>query len=208
VRLVVASASPRRSELLGAIGLSFEVRPADIDEEAVGAGLAPAAAVLAVAEAKADAARHGDALVLTADTVVVLDGVVLGKPSSTGDARRMLRLLRGRAHRVLTALCLSAPDAARRSEVVESEVRMRAYSDGEVAAYLATGAGLDKAGAYGIQDELLRPVESITGCWCNVMGLPLWTAWRMLAEAGIRPPRMPDAAFPRCGPCPLGSASR
>jgi nucleoside triphosphate pyrophosphatase len=202
VKLIVASASPRRHELLAALGLAFVVRPAAIDEEAAARGHAPGDAVLAIAVAKAEAMPHADALVLTADTIVVLDGRVLGKPDSPADARRMLGLLRARRHRVLTAVCL-ATDDGRRTAVVESEVQMRAYGAEEIDAYLAAGGGLDKAGAYGIQDEPLRPVDAIAGCWCNVMGLPLWTAWGLLHAAGLRSPRTPDAVFARCGACPL-----
>jgi septum formation protein len=200
--LIVASASPRRHELLAALGLAFEVRPAAIDEEAAARGHAPADAVLAIAVAKAEAVPHTGALVLAADTIVVLDGRVLGKPESRADAHRMLGLLRARTHRVLTAVCLVAPDA-RRTAVVESEVRMRAYGPEEMDAYVAAGGGLDKAGAYGIQDEPLRPVEAIGGCWCNVMGLPLWTTWSMLCDAGLLALRPPDALLARCAACPL-----
>ncbi|HWP67380.1 MAG TPA: Maf family nucleotide pyrophosphatase [Candidatus Limnocylindria bacterium] len=200
--LVVASASPRRHELLAALGLRFEVAPADIDEEAAAGTLAPADAALAVATAKAAAVPRPDALVLAADTLVVLDGELLGKPASPAEARRMLARLRARTHRVFTAVCLAAPDGTR-TAVVESEVRMRAYRDEEIEAYVAAGGGLDKAGAYGIQDEPLRPVEAIGGCWCNVMGLPLWTTWSMLRSAGLLPPRAPDEAFARCAACPL-----
>lgn len=202
MKLVVASASPRRHELLAALGLIFEVLPAAIDEAAVAGDRAPAEAALAIACAKADAVRRPGALVLTADTIVVLDGVVLGKPASPADARRMLGLLRARSHRVFTGVCLIAPDG-RRTAVVDSEVRMRAYGPDEIEAYVAAGGGLDKAGAYGIQDEPLRPVEAIAGCWCNVMGLPLWTAWGMLLDAGLLAPRAPDTPFARCAACPL-----
>jgi septum formation protein len=202
VKLIVASASPRRHELLAALGLVFDVQPAAIDEEAAASGYAPAAAVLAIAEAKADAVPHADALVLTADTIVVLEGRVLGKPESPQDGRRMLGLLRARRHRVLTAVCLATGDD-RSTAVVESEVLMREYGVEEIDAYLATGGGLDKAGAYGIQDEPLRPVEAISGCWCNVMGLPLWTTWGLLRAAGLHAPRPPDAVFARCATCPL-----
>jgi septum formation protein len=201
VRFVVASASPRRHELLAALGLVFEVRPAAIDEAAVADDLPPADAVLAIAIAKAEAVPCDDALLLTADTVVVLDGRILGKPVSPAEARRMLAALRARTHRVVTGVCLVAPDA-RRTAVVESEVRMRAYGTDEVEAYVAAGGGLDKAGAYGIQDEPLRPVEAIAGCWCNVMGLPLWTTWGLLRAAGLLAPRTPEEPFARCAACP------
>jgi septum formation protein len=202
VKLVVASASPRRHELLAGLGLMFEVLPAAIDEAAAAGEHAPAEAVLAIACAKADAVRRPGALVLTADTIVVLDGAVLGKPTSPADARRMLGRLRARTHRVFTGVCLVAPDG-RRTAVIESEVQMRSYGADEIDAYVAAGGGLDKAGAYGIQDEPLRPVEAIAGCWCNVMGLPLWTTWGMLLGAGLLAPRTPDTPFARCAACPL-----
>jgi len=205
--LVVASASPRRHALLAALGLEFEVLPTDIDEAAAAGTRPPPEAVLAVAIAKAAAVPHADALVLAADTIVVLDGRVLGKPESPADARRMLGALRDRTHRVLTAVCLDAPDE-RRTAVVESEVRMRAYRPEEVDAYVGAGGGLDKAGAYGIQDEPLNPVERISGCWCNVMGLPLWTAWNMLRAAGLASPHMPDGPHARCAACPLKEQRR
>jgi len=207
VTLVVASASPRRHELLATLGLRFEVAPADIDEAAAAGTRPPAEAVLAVAIAKAAAVPRVDALVLAADTIVVVDGGVLGKPGSPAHARRMLSLLRDRTHHVFTAVCLVAPDE-RRTAVVESEVRMRAYRHEEIDAYVEAGGGLDKAGAYGIQDEPLNPVESISGCWCNVMGLPLWTTWNMLRAAGLESPRRPDEPLARCAACPLKGEQR
>jgi MAF protein len=141
-------------------------------------------------------------VVLTADTIVVLDGAVLGKPGTAAEARVMLERLGGRAHRVLTAVCVAAHGEAA-TAVVESAVRMRAYTAADIDAYVAAGGGLDKAGAYGIQDEPFRPVEAITGCWCNVMGLPLWTARTMLREAGVSVPVSPAVAYDRCAACPL-----
>jgi septum formation protein len=205
--LVLASESPRRHELLVALGLRFEIVPAAIDENAAAGTLAPRDAVLAVATAKAAAVARPQALVLAADTMVVVDGATLGKPVCRDDARRMLALLRNRTHEVFTAVCLVAPDRTR-AAVVESEVRMRAYRGEEIEAYVAAGGGLDKAGAYGIQDEPLKPVERISGCWCNVMGLPLWTAWSMLREAGLQAPRTPDEPLARCAACPLKGGAR
>src|SRR5262245_52284390 len=199
---VLASASPRRRELLGALGLAFRVAPADLDEAAIGDGLPPADAALAVAAAKAEALPASAPVVLAADTMVVLDGRTLGKPASTTDARDMLWALRGRAHEVVTAVVLRAAGEMSRA-VCWSTVRMRAYDREEVARYVETGLSLDKAGAYGIQDEPFRPVEAIEGCWCNVMGLPLWTAARLLARAGCASARSPDQVFARCGGCPL-----
>ena len=205
--LVVASASPRRHELLAALGLRFDVAPAAIDEDAVAGTLPPREAVLAIATAKAAAVPHNEALVLAADTIVVIDRRVLGKPASHADARRMLALLRDRTHEVFTAVCLVAPDRTR-TAVVASEVRMRAYRSEEIDAYVEAGGGLDKAGAYGIQDEPLNPVERISGCWCNVMGLPLWTTWSMLRDAGLCSPHAPDELLARCAACPLKGGAR
>lgn len=200
--LVLASASPRRRELLGAVGISFDLAPARLDEEALAAGWAPEASALVVAAAKASAAARADAVVLAADTIVVLDGAVFGKPQSEDGARRMLASLRGRDHEVITGVVVRAAGGERRA-ACHSVVRMRDYTAAEIDAYVARGGGRDKAGAYGIQDVPFRPVESIDGCWCNVMGLPLWTALRLLDEAGCRAPRRPDEAFARCASCPL-----
>lgn len=198
---MLASASPRRRELLAALGAEFVVRPADLDENAVAAGLSPDQGVLAVARAKAAAIAQGDVPTLAADTVVVLDGVVLGKPADAADSRRMLDALRGRSHRVFTAVC-TRRGAAVDAVVIESTVGMRRFSDLERDAYVASGQGLDKAGSYGVQDDNFAPVASIEGCYCNVMGLPLWTTARMLSRLDVAPPRTPAAAFPRCAICP------
>jgi septum formation protein len=202
-RLVLASASPRRRELLGALGVDFTVAPADLDEEAIAAGARPADGALAVAseKARAVAAREPDAVVLAGDTIVVLDDAVLGKPKDPDEARGMLEALRGRTHDVLTAVVVCAAGEAR-TEVGRSVVRMRAYSPEEIAGYVATSAPLDKAGAYGVQDGVFDPVAAIDGCYCNVMGLPLWTVARLLGGAGRPTPRRPDEAFARCAGCP------
>jgi MAF protein len=200
--LVLASASPRRHELLLALGLRFEIRPAAVDEQQLASGLAPGESVERLALAKAEAVATPDAVAIGADTIVVLDDRVLGKPRDDDDACSMLAALRDRTHRVLTGVSVVAP-AGSETTVVVSDVRMRDYADAEIAAYVATGASRDKAGSYGIQDESFRPVASISGCWCNVMGLPLWTAYRMLREAGLLAPRSPDRPFARCAMCPL-----
>jgi MAF protein len=201
-QLVLASASPRRRDLLDAVGLDFRVTPAGLDEEAIAAGLGPETAACAVAAAKAGAIDADAAVVLAADTIVVLDDRMLGKPASPDEASRMLEALRDRTHRVVTGVVVRAGGVAA-SAVAWSAVRMRAYHDDEIAAYVAGGGGCDKAGAYGIQDEPFRPVAAIDGCWCNVMGLPLWTALGLLDHAGCRAPRRPDHAFARCASCPL-----
>jgi septum formation protein len=203
VKLVLASASPRRRELLDAIGLGFEVQPIDLDETAAAGTLAPLDAAAAVATAKARAANgRAGRVVLAADTMVVVDGKTLGKPVDAPDARRMLAALRDRVHTVVTGVTVRVPEAEW-TAAVESQVRMRAYEDAEIDAYVATGGGRDKAGSYGIQDEPFVPVEAIEGCYCNVMGLPLWTAYRLLREAGCTAPRRPGDALARCAVCPM-----
>ena len=202
--LVLASASPRRRELLAAVGLAFRVVPADLDEAAIGRDLPPEAAALTVAAAKAVAVADRGAVVLAADTIVVLDGRMLGKPGSADEAGDMLRELRGRTHEVVTGVAVQGD--GEHLAVRWSAVRMRAYGVDEIDAYVAAGGGLDKAGAYGIQDEPFRPVAAIEGCWCNVMGLPLWTAVRLLDLAGCDVPGRPDHAFARCASCPLAGA--
>ena len=201
-RLVLASASPRRRELLGGVGLAFDVRPADLDEDAIATGHAPVDAARRVAEAKAAAMAAPDAVVLAADTMVVIDDRVLGKPADRAQARFMLAELRDRVHEVLTGVAVAGPSGVR-SAVIRSAVRMRAWAPEEAEAYVATGSGLDKAGGYGIQDAGFEPVERIDGCWCNVMGLPVWTALRLLADAGCHAPGDPATAQVRCAGCPL-----
>jgi MAF protein len=202
-RLVLASASPRRRELLDAIGLAFTLAPGELDEEAIAGDQPPPQAAVAVATAKARAAAGaGDAVVVAADTMVIVDGRVLGKPADAADATRMLATLRGRAHTVVTGVAVHGRDAEW-TAAVESEVAMRPYTDAEIAAYVAAGGGRDKAGSYGIQDEPFVPVESIRGCYCNVMGLPLWSVYRLLREAGCVAPRRPGEALARCAVCPM-----
>jgi septum formation protein len=203
VKLVLASASPRRRELLDAIGLGFDVRPVDLDEAAIAGTLPPADAAVTVATAKARSANGaGDTVVLAADTMVVLDGRTLGKPADPDDAVRMLASLRGRTHTVVTGVSVRTPDCEM-TAAVESAVRMRPYGDAEIVAYVESGGGRDKAGSYGIQDEPFVPVEAIEGCYCNVMGLPLWTAYRLLREAGCTAPRKPGDVLARCAVCPM-----
>ena len=203
MKLVLASASPRRRDLLETIGLGFDVRPVDLDEVAAAGDAPPLDAAVAVATAKARAVpARPEIVVLAADTMVVVDGEVLGKPADAADARRMLARLRDRTHTVVTGVAVRAPDSEL-TAAIESEVRMRAYTDAESAAYVDGGGGRDKAGSYGIQDEPFVPVETIEGCYCNVMGLPLWTAYRLLREASCVAPRRPGDVFARCAVCPM-----
>ena len=189
--LVLASASPRRREILARTGLAFDVVPADIDE-AARPGESPEALAERLAREKAVAVARRFApappcLVIGSDTVVVVDGDVLGKPRDPADAETLLARLVGRAHRVLTGVAVaSSAEPALRSRVVESLVRMRPASAAEIRAYVATGEPLDKAGAYALQGEGRRFVLSVEGSETNVIGLPLEETLTLLHEAGLR----------------------
>lgn len=185
-RLVLASASPRREALLRQLGVPFEVVPSDLPE-VWPPGPAPAAVTaLALAKARAVASRLADAIVLGADTAVVLGGKVFGKPESPEDARRMLRALRGREHEVITGVALvEVPSGREETAAVVSQVLMREYSEAEIDAYIASGEPLDKAGAYAIQAAGHGLVDRVQGCYTNVVGLPLTTTRRLLEAWGI-----------------------
>jgi septum formation protein len=188
--LLLASASPRRSELLRRAGVDFEVRPADVDER-VRNGEAPReyATRLAREKALAVAASSGaepPRYVLGADTVVVHEGRIYGKPADPEDAVRILGELLGRTHCVLTAVALARSDGTSLREIcVESQVSLRAASAPEIRAYVAGGEPLDKAGAYALQGEGGRFVERVEGSQSNVIGLPLDETLALLREAGI-----------------------
>ncbi|HET6178702.1 MAG TPA: Maf family protein [Candidatus Sulfotelmatobacter sp.] len=187
---VLASASPRRQELLRHAGISFTVQPADIDESPL-TGEAPADCAKRLAREKALAVwqmRTQD-IVLGADTIVVVDEFILGKPVDAGDAARMLRLLSGRAHRVITGVCLAEPSdgqlqvAPKVNTTSETTlVTMNDLSDAEICDYVATGEPMDKAGAYAIQGMASRWIPRIEGDYSNVVGLPVALVYRMLRE--------------------------
>ena len=188
--LILASASPRRRELLAQLGVDFTVLPSLIPE--VHPAGPPAEAITAVALAKAWAVAHRVAgspltVVLGADTEVVLDGRLLGKPHDPADAARMLGELRGRAHEVITGLALVRAGEAGPEETtaVITRVRMAQYSQAQIEAYVATGEPLDKAGAYAVQGLGGRLVAEVDGCLSNVVGLPLSTTRRLLARWGL-----------------------
>lgn len=170
-KLVLASGSPRRRDLLDALGLRFDVLPTDIDETP-GIGESPADLVERLSRTKAEAALAAcpEALVIAADTVVVVDDDILNKPADALQNRAFLARLAGRAHRVLTGHTLLYGG---RCEilVVDTEVRMRALDDGEIARYVDSGEGLDKAGGYAIQGRGSALVSSINGCYFNVVGM-------------------------------------
>lgn len=185
-KIVLASGSPRRRQLLAGLGLRFEVDPPREEEESRSPGEPPDAYAARVAAAKAAevAARRPDALVVAADTVVVLEGDVLGKPSGPDGARAMLTRLSGRKHSVHTGVAVTAPDGSRATGTEVTEVRFRALGSEEIDAYVATGEPLDKAGAYGIQGFGATLVEAVRGCYFNVMGLPVVRLLALLREVG------------------------
>jgi septum formation protein len=188
--LVLASTSPRRRELLGLGSWAFQIRPADVDESQRPAE-APAAYVLRLAESKARAcasAAEAGQVILAADTCVVSGAAILGKPADAAAAVTMLRSLRGQTHQVYTGLALlRLSDGNLVTDLCVTDVPMRAYSDQEIDAYVATGNPLDKAGAYGIQNPAFHPVERLHGCQASVMGLPLCHLVRSLRKLDIVP---------------------
>jgi septum formation protein len=185
VRLILASASPRRSELLRAAGFDFQVVPADVDERPL-PGESPDTYVRRVAldKALAVAACLPDAVVLAADTCVVVDDAILGKPADEADAASMLAMLSGRPHDVLTGVAVIGP-AGTRVESADSRVVFAPLSAGEIAWYVASGEPSDKAGAYAIQGLASRFVERVEGSYSNVVGLPVALVYRLLREQGF-----------------------
>jgi len=185
-RLILASNSPRRRELLTGAGLSFTTEPADVDETPLPMEPPGEYAVrLALAKAAKTASGHTDGVVVGADTIVVVDGEILGKPDSPGHAVVMLGKISGREHEVLTGVAVV--DAATGKSVTgleSTKVRIRPLSRDEIEAYVATGEPLDKAGAYGIQGRAAFFVTGITGCYFNVVGLPLARLAQMAAGLG------------------------
>jgi septum formation protein len=198
---ILASSSPRRRELLGSLGIPFTVIKPDIDETQR-PNEPPLVYVARLSQQKAEAVammvdNGTQQLILSADTVVILGadtlgvdehGDILGKPVDADDARNMLRRLRGRTHQVCTAMTLymvesqNRPSLEYHTRITCTDVTMRAYSDSEIDAYIATGDPFDKAGSYAIQHPVFRPVANIDGCYTNVVGLPLCTLKNMLAE--------------------------
>lgn len=186
-RLVLASGSPRRRQLLSLVGIPFIIKAVAVDESSL-EGEAPTELVLRVGQAKALAAKgvRADELVVSADTIVVVDGDVLGKPESAEDAVQMLRRLRNRSHMVYTGIAMWHPQSRRMvCELAETVVWMRDYDDDEIASYVASGDPLDKAGAYAIQHPEFDPVSRVEGCRVNVVGLPLCHLGRALSGFGV-----------------------
>ena len=185
LRVILASASPRRRELLALIGVAHEVRPADIDESLL-PGETPVGHSERLARNKAHAVAEHEphAVVIAADTIVVLDGDILGKPKDGASAAAMLRRLSGRTHEVYTAIAV-ARDASTRSAVERVLVTFRALSEDEIAQYIETGEPMDKAGAYGIQGFGATIVERVDGDYFSVMGLGLRRLVELLAGVGV-----------------------
>ncbi len=185
VRVILASGSPRRRELLESLGWTFSVRVPDVPEAPL-PGESPESLCerLAVAEGTVVAEENPEALVIAADTVVDIDGTVLGKPADPGDSYRMISLLNGRTHRVHSGIAVFLKGRVA-SDVVTSEVTFRRLCDGDLRAYAGSGEGRDKAGAYAIQGLGSLLVESIRGCYFNIVGLPLSRIGRLLEGFGI-----------------------
>ena len=186
----MASASPRRRELLSRLGIPFSILPSFIPEEHPPGSPAEAVVAIARAKARAVASENPGAVVLGADTEVVLAGRLMGKPQDAADASRMLKELRGRVHEVITGVVLVGMAGREESKAVTTRVRMGDYDDEAVEAYVVTGEPLDKAGAYAVQGLGGRLVAEVDGCLSNVIGLPLSTTRRLLQRWG----------FPTSGP--------
>ncbi len=185
--IILASQSPRRRELLNQIGLTFTTAPADVDERMLEHEPAEEYAVrLSHEKAHTAAVRGNSGIVIAADTIVVVDNVVLGKPLDARDAERMLRLLSGRDHEVITGVSvLDIETGKERSANSVTRVWFRDLTAVEISGYVASGEPLDKAGAYGIQEKGALLVRKIEGCYSNVVGLPLSLLVELLKEFGI-----------------------
>ena len=188
-KLLLASRSPRRKELLRLLGMPFQVVVPDIrEDDRPDEDGAVQACALAARKALTVARQSPADLVIAADTLVVLENQAMGKPPDAGSAIAMLRALRGREHSVISGLAVVGPGNAEvAAQAVETTVWMREYRDEEIADYIARGEPFDKAGAYAIQDWRFHPVDRIEGCYANVMGLPLCHLFAMLAPQGLVP---------------------
>jgi len=197
--LTLASASPRREALLNLLGLPFVICPSDVDEaNHTDEGPEAMAVRLSLAKARATLAQVGSGYVVAADTLVYLDGAILGKPAGPAEAADMLRRLRGQPHLVFSGITLAGGQAGQhRTRLAQTTVWMRNYGDEEIATYVATGDPLDKAGSYAIQYRGFAPVARVDGCLANVMGLPLCHLYGMLREVGLAPVDTPVTACDR-----------
>ncbi|MCH7745803.1 MAG: septum formation protein Maf [Chloroflexi bacterium] len=207
VTLVLASGSPRRRELIKALDMPVELSRPDGDEGSPRSGETPEEYVLRLSldKAKQILDRYADSVIIGADTVVVLNEEVLGKPANDAGATAMLQRLRGVAHTVLTGVTVFDSRTGHWESMVKStDVLMRRYSDMEIAAYVKTGGSLDKAGGYAIQDDGFRPTRSIQGCYLNVVGFPLCEVIRLLDELCVHATLKSDWQPPeQCRDCAL-----
>ena len=206
-RVVLASTSPRRRDLIWALDVEVLFADPGVVEDEPRRGETAEAYVQRLSVEKALSALESDpsAVIVAADTTVVLGEEVLGKPVDGREAREMLMRLRGRAHRVMTGVTvLDGADGRRHSVAEVSKVEMRAYSDREVGEYVESGKPMDKAGAYGVQDRRFRPVHSVKGCYSNVVGLPLCRLVDLLSQVGVQVSPRPAAS---CDRCSLGVAA-
>lgn len=205
MNLVLASASPRRRELLSHLGIRFTVRPVEIAEDIV-AGVRGDILARRLAREKGEAARlrYPDADIIAADTVVVLDGAVLGKPADSDQAWKMLDALRDRWHDVISAVAyLPKGELSPLIRQPVTSVRMRPYADAEIEASIARGDPFDKAGAYAIQDAAFSPVAEYEGCYCNVVGLSLWATIEVIRKARAAIDVRVEELLPQCASCPM-----
>ncbi|MFQ5886018.1 MAG: Maf family protein [Anaerolineae bacterium] len=191
--IVLASSSPRRKELFALLRLPFQAVDPQVDETPL-EGENPKSTALRLAYSKAQeaAGSHPEAIIVAADTLVILGNKILGKPRDEDEAVAILKALRGKKHRVTSAaIVLDAATREKREEVADTQVWMRDYSQEEIARYVGRGEPFDKAGGYAIQDKEFRPVARMKGCYANVMGLPLCHLYRALKRAGVNPPVTP-----------------
>ena len=188
--LVLASGSPRRAQILSEAGFSLEIAPADIDEDAVltsalDGGLPSAVEALALAKAVSIADSHAGEYVLGADTIVVCDDELLGKPASKDEAVTMLRRLNDRSHEVITGVAVVNPAGETHTKHVSTVVKFRRLEEAEISEYVSSGSPFDKAGGYGIQDESFALVASYDECYLNVVGLPMCATSDLLEQSGF-----------------------
>jgi len=196
--LVLASASPRRRDLLADLGVTYDVRAADLDETLL-PDEKPLTAARRLALAKAKAVAGPALTVIGADTIVVLDGAPLGKPVDAEEARAMLLRLRNRPHEVVTGVAVVVDGVRSYQGHATTGVVMRPYTDWDIDAYIERGEPYDKAGGYAIQDSTFKPVRMWNGCYCNIVGLPLALTGRLLVQAGY--PLQPVTKPKQCEGC-------
>ena len=210
-RLILASSSPRRREIIAALDIQVQVSSSEVDEGPARPSESPEEYVVRLSREKALAAARsvGDAVVLAADTSVVIDGAILGKPQDELDATRMLRLLRGREHTVITGVTALHTKSGRAVGTYKcTRVVLRRYSEQELEDYVRSGQPMDKAGAYAVQDPVFHPARRLHGCYLNAVGLPLCEVVTSLKALGVSARVRPDWQAPeQCFECPLAATA-